>query len=268
VATVTPDATGFIVTVSPKASLLLGGPPPTLRARYTRKELTLVVAAPDLASAALAALDGDGATLKEDAAHAQAMKALRSGAHAYAWVDLGRAGTIAYAASPEARANARGRGFPVDAVHLEGADRLTAALDLDYHAKGGVWTVDVETLNLWGAGLIVAWKSVPRRPSSAAPSASAGHPASPPDAGVPASVDRRPVFAHALEEMQYCSDVLTTLERCAANAAAPEDRDAYMHEAEQRRAEYVRTVPVDRPIQDKACLGKLYRLRSKPECKP
>ena len=259
VSTVTPDRDGFVVTVSPRASLLLGGPPPTLRARYAHREVALVVAAPDLVKATFAALDGERSTLKDDPAHTLARGALRPDAHLYAWVDVGRVGAVAYRASPEARESAQRRGFPVDAVNLEGPDRITAAADLDYHVSGGVWTVDVETLNLWGAGLIVSWQAVPRHPTpSTAPAASAV-PSAPP-------LDRRPVFLHALEDMPDCGRYLTVLATCASHTTG-EAQEAYLHDAAVRKDDYVRTVPVDRPLQDKACLGNMFKLRTKPECR-
>ena len=260
--TITADGAGFVA--SPVASAharltgLSGDALPMLLVRYANKEVVVILARAELADHALAALDGAGATLKDDPAHALARKALRPDARLYAWLDVGRVASLVYAANPGASEDAKARGLPVDAVTLAGPRRVTQAIDLDYRGNGGAWTVAIEALNPWAPALLTGWLVVPERErhGSAQPSAV------PP----PGATPEDPAHAGGLDDMPQCKEVLEKLEQCARKAATTEARDALLLDEAQKRATYLHTPAPDRAQQNKACKGPLFKLHSNPAC--
>jgi hypothetical protein len=261
-ATVSASSDGFEVAMSSKASALIGGVPPGLRVRYAKKELAIVLARPELMQRTFAALDGTGSTLKDDASHALAMSSLRRGARAYAWLDMGRVASVAFAAGPSARVHAKARGMPVDSATLSGPTRLAMAAALDFEAKGAAWNARVDVLNPWAAGLLVAWQAVPEPARSQSATA-----VPPPSRSSDAAPPPRPFFPEALDEMAVCADYLKVLDACAERARTPEAHDGFV----KRRAEafdtFVHTPPASRLSTNATCVGPMLKLQKTPDCR-
>ncbi len=72
------------------------------------------------------AFDGEGDMLKSDKAHKRALGALEPKSQALVWVDTGRMLRTFLKGKSDAKRMARKKGFPVDALILEGDDRITS----------------------------------------------------------------------------------------------------------------------------------------------
>lgn len=93
------------------------------------------------------AFDGEE-TLKDDKAHAKAWKAISNKAQAAMWMDVGRIGKIAKKAiDDDTKKEMKKKGMSIDAIKVEGDDRLTAAMSVRATRKDDVMSYDMETLN-------------------------------------------------------------------------------------------------------------------------
>ena len=268
--TITRDGDGFLMVPSSEAGMkmgrLLGAHLPIVRVKYARKELFVAVARPEIVDHALEAFDNGTATLKHNAAHALAMTALRPDARGYAWLDVGRLASFAYAGNPAARDDAKARGLPVDSMNLTGDARVTAALALDLRALPNEksWSLELDSLNLWALSLVTGWQAGsahghtdPAATPSAAPAAPSGEPTTPP----PGTGEMA-----TLAEMSHCADAVDTLEHCASKADASDVRADYLKRAAEERTKLTQ-VPKERAaLADKSCLLALDKLRRTPAC--
>jgi hypothetical protein len=269
-ADVSPDGPGFVAHPKSGAAtrvmgILGGGSLPSLRVRYTKKEIIAVLAQTPLADSIYATFDGGPGALAQDPAHVLAMSALRPDAHAYAWVDLGRLASLVYAANPGARVDAKARGWPVDALTLTGPSRATEAVDLHFRATPEAFTVDVEALNPWGPSILSGWLlSVPGArpvglplPSRPQPVASAAPTASTP---VPLGL------GDPVESMPTCKHVLKRLRDCEAFATETSAKEEFARLRGEMEAKFAHT-PGDRwQFQNVACAGSFFKLAKDPNC--
>ncbi len=263
---VTADGVSFVATpikgAASKMMGLFGAALPSLRVRYKKKEILIVLAQPALADRIFAALDDGTATLAGEPAHRAAMGALQQGARAYSWLDLGRVATLVYAANPGARLDAKSRGWPVDAMTLTGPNRVTMAADVQLRADPQTFTVDLEALNPWGPALVSGWlMSVPgARPP--------GLPA-PPRADRPAPSASAPVpygLRDPLEQMPNCQRTLRRLQTCEAAAHTSEARDDFTAQEAALRKKIEHTEAARWQFQNMACTGTFFKLKTDPNC--
>jgi hypothetical protein len=96
-----------------------------------------------------AAFGGEN-TLKDDKAHAKAMKAFDAKPQAMFWFDAGRAATVALKDDDIKEMVKKGMkeaGIKLEAFVLEGDDRMTMASAISWTVKDGAWTVQSDSLN-------------------------------------------------------------------------------------------------------------------------
>ncbi len=96
--------------------------------------------------AALKAFRGDADTLAKDKAHKKAMDALDGDNVMVLWVDAARFGKAALD-EDDLRAELKKKGVPVDALRLEGDDRVTTGSALRICVQDKKWIVEMSSLN-------------------------------------------------------------------------------------------------------------------------
>mgnify|MGYP007026483530 CR=1 FL=1 len=111
------------------------------------KYLVLAAGNPKRIKSIKSAFAKEGDTLKGDKAHAKAMKALSGKNAMFMWVDTGRIAKLALEMDDSIKKKLKKEGIPLDALVLEGDDRLTGALAVRVEVKDGTWTVEAEDLN-------------------------------------------------------------------------------------------------------------------------
>ncbi len=94
-----------------------------------------------------AAFAKEGDTLKGDKAHAKALGALKGKNAVFMWVDTGRIAKLGLKMDDEIKKKLKKDGVPIDALVLEGDDRLTGAFALRVEVKEGLWMLEAEDLN-------------------------------------------------------------------------------------------------------------------------
>jgi hypothetical protein len=268
VVTVKADGDGFVAQPTGDAAAMLSeGPLPSLHVKYAKKALSIVVAQAPLMGRTFAAIEDGTASLKDDDAHELAMKALRSEAHLYIWMDLGRMVSLAYAADPQDKEDARAFGVPVDAVKLAGPERMTAAVDFDYEVKNGEWTADVETLNLAGFSLLAGvdspglgggHKDATNVDPGAAPGTTPG--TTPGGGAAPAADDGS---APSLG-VPACDQYLQRLRSCGKGGPA---QASFEQAAEKTRQTWAKMPAANRKRMAKACTTMQASLDANPACK-
>jgi hypothetical protein len=136
---------GFEVDPQTSASF----PIPNLTVKYDGKAIVAVLAAGSLTSRAFDALQKGKGTLADQPAHELAFGALPQDANFYMWLDTGRITSVMMDGVTHAHRSLSGSMLPLDAVRLTGPDRVTSAVALRMTSKsGGVWAVDLDSLNL------------------------------------------------------------------------------------------------------------------------
>jgi hypothetical protein len=123
-------------------------PVPNLTVRYDGHQIMAVVAAGSLTTRALDALQHGKGTLGGDQAHELAMGALPQDANFYMWIDTGRITSIMLDGASHVKHGGMSSTIPVDAIRLKGPDRVTSAMAMRANVKNGVWTIDLDSLNL------------------------------------------------------------------------------------------------------------------------
>jgi hypothetical protein len=269
-ASMRPDGDGFYLDPSADAAGSVGGAIPSMHVRYAKKALAIVVAQKGLMDRTFAALDGGSGTLKDDGAHEAAMSALRPKARAYLWVDLGRIVSLAYAANPEDRNDAKMLGVPVDAVMLSGPDRVTAGADFDYHAKDNVWTVDIETLNLWGFSLLAGVDALSAAAHGDATAANTtptlgSSPLAKPGASPLSSPSTTTTSAGSLSSIGVpaCDAYLQRLHSCGQTPAV---RQSYQHTAESLHTSWSKLPSASRSHLSTSCVNLEHQLEANGMC--
>jgi len=91
---------------------------------------------------------GGTETLKGDNAHKKALAAFEGKPLAVLWVDAGRIAKALLKESKEVKSSLKDAGFPVDALILEGDDRVTAGYAVRAAWKDDILMLDIDTLNL------------------------------------------------------------------------------------------------------------------------
>lgn len=135
-------------------------PVPNLTVRYDGKQVVAVLASPAIAKRAFDALMSNKATLATNPAHELAFGALPQDANFYMWLDTGRITSVMLDGASHAKRAATPTLLPADAIRLTGPDRVTSALAIRTTQKTGVWTVDIDSLNLPATALFSATKDI------------------------------------------------------------------------------------------------------------
>ena len=65
-----------------------------------------------------------------------------------AWLDTGRITSVMMEGASHVRKSAMSTSLPVVAVRLTGPDRVTSAIAIRATSKSGVWSVDLDSLNM------------------------------------------------------------------------------------------------------------------------
>jgi hypothetical protein len=111
---------------------------------------------------------GGESTLKDDKAHAKAMKAFDQKPQAVIWVDAGRIAATALKDDDIKEAAKKGlkeSGIKLETFTFEGDDRMTMALSFSYSvSKDGVWSVETEGLNAFALSAAGLYAFAARRP--------------------------------------------------------------------------------------------------------
>jgi len=265
---VKPDGDGFIAAPTADAAGMVGDGLPSLHVKYAKKVLAIVVAPDALMTRTFSAIEDGKGALKDDGAHESAMKALRSDAHGYMWIDLGRIVSLAYAADPQDKEDAKAFGVPVDAIKLTGPDRITAAMDFDYRVKDGEWTADIETLNLAGFSLMAGVDSPALSGAGGGGATPGTTPTDPtaPATGDPTAPGTTPA-ASALTStgVQTCDDYLARLSSCGKNI--PQAHDAYVKAAQSSHDAWMKIPAARRKSLGKQCTALMASLDKNPTCK-
>lgn len=131
-------------------------PVPNLTVKYDGHQIIAVLAAGSLTTRALDALQHGKGTLGGDGAHNLAMGALPDDANFYMWVDTGRITSVMLDGASHVRGGVSfdtllfpdPSTIPVDAVRLTGPDRVTSAMAVRATVKNGVWSIDLDSLNM------------------------------------------------------------------------------------------------------------------------
>lgn len=140
--TTTPD--GF--TLDPETTATY--PIPNMTLKYDGKQIVVVIASPALTTRAIAAITAGKDTLKSNPAHELALSDMPKDASFYMWLDTGRITSLMLDGATHVSRHAVSSALPLDAIRLTGPDRVTSALAVRSTTKGGVWTVDVDSLNM------------------------------------------------------------------------------------------------------------------------
>ncbi|MBL8744295.1 MAG: hypothetical protein JNK04_24480, partial [Myxococcales bacterium] len=139
---------GFVATPGERAKNALGG----LEASYSfsvepDKYLVVVVGTKKRIDEAIEALGGTD-TMKDDKAHKKALAAFEGKPMAVLWVDAGRAAKAILKESKDIKSAMKDAGVPIDALILEGDERITAGYAVRASFKDDTLSVDIDTLNL------------------------------------------------------------------------------------------------------------------------
>lgn len=109
------------------------------------KYVVVIVGRSKASEEAMKAFKGDADTLSKDKAHRRAMDALDGDNVALLWIDAARLGKAAL--DDDARKALEKEGLPIDALHLEGDDRVTTGSALRLTVEDKKWVVEVASLN-------------------------------------------------------------------------------------------------------------------------
>jgi hypothetical protein len=135
-------------------------PVPNLTVKYENKKIVAVLANGSLSNRAFDALMKGKGTLKDDSAHELAFGALPQDANYYLWLDTGRITSLMMDGVSHVRKGAYKSPLPVEAIRLTGPDRVTSALAGRATSKNGIWTIDVDSLNLPATALFSVAKDL------------------------------------------------------------------------------------------------------------
>jgi hypothetical protein len=135
-------------------------PVPNLTVKYDGKQIVAVVGGPALTARAFAALQTGKDTLASNPTHELAFGAMPQDANLYMWLDTGRITSVMLDGATHVRRSATSLSLPIDAVRLTGPDRVTTAFALRATVKSGVWSVDVDSLNMPATALFSVAKDL------------------------------------------------------------------------------------------------------------
>ncbi len=135
-------------------------PVPNLTVKYDGKQIVAVVAGPALTARAFNALQSGKDTLATNPTHELALGAMPQDANFYMWLDTGRITSVMLDGATHVRKSAASTSLPIDAIRITGPDRVTSALAVRVVAKSGVWSVDVDSLNMPATALFSVAKDL------------------------------------------------------------------------------------------------------------
>jgi hypothetical protein len=133
------------------------------------KHILVVIGSKKRVESAKEAFKGEGDTLKSDKAHKNALSAVGDKGQAFLFVDAGRIGKKLLEDADDMKKELKKKGFSLDAIVLEGDNRMVIAANARLKFKDDLLTIDVSTLNapLLGVagfvGLLNAVKPEPGR---------------------------------------------------------------------------------------------------------
>ncbi len=120
---------------------------PFVAVRFSGDHLVAAVGRRDVCERFWTAFTNGQDTLGDDDGHEEAIDAMPSNAHGYAWVDTGRIFEEALRANPGLEKDAQQYGFDTGAVTTIGDERVTSALSLGWSVENEVWVVKLDALN-------------------------------------------------------------------------------------------------------------------------
>ncbi len=158
---------------------------PAMKVRHANGHVMFALGGTALITAAAKALKGEGDNLGDDGAHEAAVDVVSNKAHVLTWMDIGRAGEVAFKyvedndkLAEKIGAAEKELGFSHRALRVRGDKRITAAASLQLASKGETIKWHLRTLNMPAIALVGAFsylqKSKLRRPSYNAPTPTAG----------------------------------------------------------------------------------------------
>jgi len=115
---------------------------------FQGKYLVLAVGEKKRHDAMVGAINGKGKTLADDKAHQKALKAFDGKPHMLFWMDSGRINKSMLDDAEGLEDMMKEQGIPLKAFRLTGDDRMTTAMAVRLEANKGVWSYQVEGLNL------------------------------------------------------------------------------------------------------------------------
>ncbi len=143
-AKVTSVADGFEVDPQTTAAY----PIPNLTVKDDGKMVIVVLASPSLTTRAVDALRSGKGALEGNPAHELAIGAMPKDANFYMWLDTGRITSVMLDGATHLSRHSSKSALPIDAVRLTGPNRVTSALAVKSTTKNGVWSLDVDSLNM------------------------------------------------------------------------------------------------------------------------
>jgi hypothetical protein len=115
---------------------------------FQGKYLVLAIGEKKRHNAMVDAINGKGKTLGDDKAHQKALKAFDGKPHMLFWMDSGRINKSMLDDAEGLEDMMKEQGIPLKAFRLTGDDRMTTAMAVRLEANKGVWSYQVEGLNL------------------------------------------------------------------------------------------------------------------------
>jgi hypothetical protein len=135
------DGKGFVAKPKEKEEI------PTIIIKFVDDHLVVAVGQKKTAEGIVETFEGKGKSLDGDAAHSKALAAFTGEPHAILWVDTGRITRDLLDEAKDLRKEMAKEGVPVDALILEGDDRMTSALALRVSLDGDRWNYHIDSLN-------------------------------------------------------------------------------------------------------------------------
>ena len=123
-------------------------PLPDLTVKFDGKQIIAVIASPAMTTRTVDALRTGKGSLESNPAHELALGALPKDANFYMWLDTGRITSLMLDGATHAARPTTKSALPIDALRLTGPDRVTSALAVKSTTKAGVWSLDVDSLNM------------------------------------------------------------------------------------------------------------------------